>query len=175
MATVKFSLRDSRPEDFETLFQVDQRCFATGIAYSRMELSSYIRRKNSFTLVAEREISPEETSIRNSDAASILGFLVAHSSARGEGHIITIDVLPAFRRSGIGTSLLSAAEDRLRIWNCHSVRLETAVDNHAALAFYKRQGYFVQGAITGYYPNSMGALVLRKELLSPAPPATLRQ
>jgi [ribosomal protein S18]-alanine N-acetyltransferase len=172
---VKFSLRELRPDDFETLFQIDQQCFAAGMAYSRMELSTYIRGRNSFTLVAEREGSPEETSTPTSDAASILGFLVAHSSPRGEGHIITIDVLPAFRRSGMGTSLLRAAEDRLRAKNCQAVRLETAVDNRAALSFYKRQGYYVAGAITGYYPNSMDALVLVKDLLSPSHPATLRQ
>jgi [ribosomal protein S18]-alanine N-acetyltransferase len=171
---VKFVLRDSRPDDLETLFQVDQQCFAAGIAYSRLELGTYIRRRNSFTLVAEREISPEETATRGSDTASILGFLVADSSSRGEGHIITIDVLPAFRRFGIGTSLLRAAEDRLCARNCDAVRLETAVDNRAALSFYKRQGYFIEGAITQYYPNGTDALVLRKELLSPSHPAKLR-
>jgi ribosomal-protein-alanine N-acetyltransferase len=172
---VKFVLRDSRPDDLETLFQVDQQCFAAGIAYSRMELSAYIRRRNSFTLVAEREISPEETSTCSSYAASILGFLVAHSSSRGEGHVITIDVLPAFRRFGIGTSLLRAAEDRLRIRNCQAIRLETAVDNRTALSFYKRQGYYIHGNIPRYYPNSMDAFVLRKDLLSASQPATLRQ
>jgi len=172
---VKFLLRDSRPDDFETLFQVDQQCFAAGIAYSRLELGTYIRRRKSFTLVAEREISQEETSPQGANSASTLGFLVAHVGSRGEGHIITIDVLPAFRRSGIGASLLRAAEDRLRTKNCRAVRLETAVDNQAALSFYKRQGYFIQGAITGYYPNSMDALVLVKDLLSPSHPVTLRQ
>src|SRR5690348_8805515 len=78
---VKFFLRDTRPDDFETLFEVDQPCFAAGIAYSRLELGTYIRRRNSFTLVAEREISPEETSTRICDAGSILGFLVAHTGS----------------------------------------------------------------------------------------------
>ena len=162
---MKFVLRDSRPDDLETLFQVDQQCFAAGIAYSRMELSAYIRRRNSFALVAEREISPEETSTRSSYAASILGFLVAHSSSRGEGHVITIDVLRAFRRFGIG----------LRIRNCQAIRLETAVDNRTALSFYKRQGYYIHGTIPRYYPNSMDAFVLRKDLLSASQPATFRQ
>jgi [ribosomal protein S18]-alanine N-acetyltransferase len=172
---VKFFLRDTRPHDFETLFEVDQQCFAAGIAYSRLELGTYIRRRNSFTLVAEREISPEETSTRICHRGSILGFLVAHTGSRGEGHIITIDVLPPFRRCGIGASLLAAAEDRLRARNCRAVRLETAVDNRAALSFYKRQGYYIAGAIPGYYPNSLDALVLVKDLLSASHPATLRQ
>lgn len=167
-------MRDSRPDDFEVLFQVDQRCFAAGIAYSRLELASYIRRRNAFTLVAEQEIS-SEAPMRSSDATSIAGFLVAHSSPRGEGHIITIDVLPALRRFGVGTSLLCAAEDRLRGKNCHAVRLETSVDNRPALSFYKRHGYYVRGTIPRYYPNSMDAFVLQKDLLSVSDPATLPQ
>jgi len=122
-------------------------------------------------VVAEREMSQEEPS---TEPVSILGFLVAHRGSKGEGHIITIDVLPTFRRSGVGRSLLRAAEDRLGASNCDAVRLETAVDNRAALSFYKRQGYFIEGAITQYYPNGTDALVLRKELLSPSHPAKLR-
>ena len=172
---VKFFLRDSIPDDLETLFQVDQQCFATGIAYSLMELATYIRGRNSFTLVAEREVASEETAARVSDVSSIVGFLVAHYSSRGAGHIITIDVLPAFRRAGIGTKLLHGAEERLRTKGCHAVALETAVDNRTALAFYKRRGYYVQGTIPRYYPNNLDALVLKKDLLSESQPATLRQ
>jgi ribosomal protein S18 acetylase RimI-like enzyme len=104
-----------------------------------------------------------------------VGFLVAHITSRGQGHIITIDVLPAFRRFGVGTSLLSTAEDRLRSKDCHAVRLETAVDNRPALSFYKRHGYYVRGTIPRYYPNSMDAFVLQKDLLSVSEPATLPQ
>lgn len=171
---VKFFLRDSRPDDLETLFQVDQQCFATGIAYSRMELAAYTRRRHSFTLLAEREILSEGDK-QSPSVSPAIGFLVAHSSSRGAVHIITLDVLPAYRRFGIGTSLLSAAEERLRVRNCHTVRLETAVDNRTALAFYKRQGYYIQGTIPRYYPNSMDAFVLQKDLLSASQPATLRQ
>src|SRR5262249_27603471 len=114
---VRFSLRDSGADDLETLLQIDRQCFAPGIAYSPMELGNYIRRRNSFTLVAQQEISGEESS-RGCAAGRVLGFLVGHSGSRGEGHIITIDVLPPFRRAGIGASLLKAAEDRLRARNC---------------------------------------------------------
>lgn len=170
---MKFSLRDSGPDDFETLFQIDQQCFEPGIAYSRLELGTYIRRRNAFTLVAEQEIS-SEASTPASDPNLIVGFLVAHSSPK-EGHLITIDVLPDFRRFGVGASLLSAAEDRLRSRNCLAVRLETAVDNRPALSFYKRHGYYVRGTIPRYYPNSMDAFVMQKDLLSVSEPATLPQ
>ena len=95
------------------------------------------------------------------------GFIVAlDAPSRGVGHILTIDVPPASRRFGIGSRLLTTAEDRLGAAGCHSVMLETAVDNSAALAFYKQHNYCVAKTIPRYYSNGVDAFVLEKELLS---------
>ena len=45
-----------------------------------------------------------------------------------------------------------------------AVGLETAVDNVAALSFYKRHGYSVIRTWPRYYSNGVDALVLKKEL-----------
>jgi ribosomal-protein-alanine N-acetyltransferase len=153
---VNFSLRDFRPEDFETLWNIDQQCFAPGIAYSRRELSIYIRRRGAFTVVAEKASTKNE----------IIGFIVAESNSRRRGHIISIDVLPVARRFGVGSKLLTAAEERLRTNGCKAVVLETAVDNLSALSFYKRHLYHVVGTEPRYYSNGTDALVLEKELVN---------
>lgn len=157
--TVQFTLRDFRPEDFETLWNIDQKCFAPGIAYSRRELSIYIRRRGSFTVVAEHA---------GKVAAQIVGFIVAEASSRRIGHIISIDVLPNARRFGLGSKLLLTAEERLGSDGCRAVVLETAVDNLSALSFYKRHSYCVIKAIPRYYSNGIDALVLEKELVTQA-------
>jgi ribosomal-protein-alanine N-acetyltransferase len=53
------------------------------------------------------------------------------------------------------------------------VRLETAVDNASALAFYKRHKYDLVRTIPRYYPGGVDAFVLRKDLLSPSAPDKL--
>ena len=169
---VDFLLREFRRDDFDILWSIDQKCFPPGIAYSRRELADYIRRRGSFTLVAEAHDGVGNRSSRT-EPASISGFVVAEASRHGVGHIITIDVLPAARRSRAGSRLLGAAEDRLRAANCHTVVLETAVDNNIALSFYKRHEYEVVKTIPRYYSNGVDALVLQKDLLSPAEPANL--
>jgi ribosomal-protein-alanine N-acetyltransferase len=151
---VPFTIRDSKPEDFEALWRMDQECFPAGISYSRRELSLYMRRRGSFTLVAED--APDRAPA---------GFIVAYGGPTG--HIITIDVDPKTRRSGIGTLLLRAAEKRLRAAGSRSVGLETAVDNVSALSFYKRHGYSVIRTWPRYYSNGVDALVMRKELSGP--------
>jgi len=172
---VPFPIRDFRLDDFETLWRIDQECFSPGISYSRPELKFYIRRRGSFTLVAEKETEKEaekpadkaaERAPEKAAAASIeekiAGFIVTQTGRTG--HIITIDVIAAARRSGVGSRLLEAAEDRLRRAGSKAVSLETAVDNLSALAFYKRHGYSVTETVPRYYSNGVDALRMKKEL-----------
>lgn len=154
---MEFSLRAARREDFEALWAVDQQCFPPGISYTRPELQAYMRRARSFTLVAE-------SSFPSGGFPITLGFIVAESSRRGVGHIITIDVVTEGRRFGIGSHLLSSAEAQLRAANCHAVMLEVAVNNSSALAFYKRHHYDVLETIPHYYSDGVDALVLGKRL-----------
>ncbi len=148
-------IRDYRPEDFEKLWSIDQLCFDAGISYTRRELAFYIALKRAVTLVAEI-------------GGKIAGFVVTHRDRRGQGHVITVDVLPAARRSGLGSRLMADAEARLRADGCSVVFLETAVDNAAAIAFYKRHGYTLVRTIPRYYLDSIDALVLAKDLPDPS-------
>lgn len=148
---VSFVIRDFKAEDFETLWRIDQECFPPGISYSRPELKAYIRHRGSFTLIAS-----------DTEKQNIGGFLVAHGGPIG--HIVTIDVIAAARRSGVGSLLLRSAEEKLQAAGSRAVGLETAVDNTSALAFYKRHGYSVIRTWPRYYSNGVDALVLRKAL-----------
>jgi ribosomal-protein-alanine N-acetyltransferase len=150
---VSFVISDFQPGDFETLWRMDQECFPPGIAYSKEELKAYVRHRGAFTLVA-----------MDSDQGKPAGFIVVHAGPAG--HVITIDVIASARRSGVGSLLLQAAEERLRAGGSRAVGLETAVDNLAALSFYKRHGYSVIRTWPRYYPNGVDALVMRKELTS---------
>jgi ribosomal-protein-alanine N-acetyltransferase len=166
---VEFALREFRREDFESLWRIDQECFAPGIAYSRLELAAYIRLRGAFTVVAEsipdrREKTGTDVAVGQGSSLELLGFIVAQVTRRSVGHILTIDVPSANRRFGVGSKLLATAEQRLRASACHSVELETAVDNAGALAFYKRHGYSVVKTIPRYYTNGVDAFVLEKEL-----------
>ena len=165
--SVLFSLRDFHKADFETLWRIDQSCFAPGISYSRPELFAYITMRGAFTVVAEE--SAEAIAARQEvdpGAWRVLGFVVARLNTRGLGHVITIDVIPEARRSGVGSALLKAVENRLGLAGGTRVRLETAVNNASALAFYKRHGYTVTKAIPHYYPDGVDAFVMQKDLPS---------
>jgi ribosomal-protein-alanine N-acetyltransferase len=163
---VEVSLREFRQPDFEAVWRIDQQCFAPGISYSRLDLAAYLRRPRAFAIVAESA---------SQAAPGLMGFIIAETGSRAGGHIITIDVLPGARKIGLGTRLLRVAEDRLRAAQCQFVILETALDNRAALAFYKTHQYHVVKTIPRYYSNGVDALVLKKDLLSLPGPAKFPQ
>jgi ribosomal-protein-alanine N-acetyltransferase len=147
---VSFLIRQFEKADFDTLWRIDQACFDPQLAYSRPELAFYMRRRGSFTLVAEGD-------------GGILGFIVAESR-RKTGHIITIDVIAKARRTGVGSVLLLAAEEQLLRAGTVAVVLETPVNNEAAIRFYKQKGYFVEKTVAGYYSGQLDALVMTKDL-----------
>ena len=68
------------------------------------------------------------------------------------------------RRLGVGSALLTAAEERLLEAGAKAVALETAVNNDAAIRFYKEKGYFVEKTVRGYYSGQVDALEMVKEL-----------
>jgi ribosomal-protein-alanine N-acetyltransferase len=150
---VQARLRDYRLADFGALWCLDQLCFEEGISYSKVELQHYIKLKTAFTLVAEGE------------TGSICGFIIAHRRRGGFGHILTIDVDPDLRQHGVGTRLLLGAHERLAREGCHTVFLETAVNNLAAIAFYNRHGYDVVRTLPRYYhATGVDAFLLSKKL-----------
>jgi [ribosomal protein S18]-alanine N-acetyltransferase len=146
----QFQIRASTPEDFEALYAIDQLCFESGIAYSRRELRIYLRLPGAECLVAEAAGKP-------------IGFIViVHDAA--SAYIITLDVLPEYRRQGVAASLLETAEKGLTARDVGQVSLETATDNAAAIAFWQKHGYRTYGIIENYYPGGRSAYSMTKSI-----------
>ena len=148
-------IRESRPEEFDQLWRIDQQCFTSGIAYSREELAQYMSIPGAFGLVGEKA---------GKATGGIAGFVLAVRDRHSTGHIITIDVLGKARRRGLGSQLLEAAEAHLREEGCARVLLEVAVDNAAAIAFYKHHHYAVLRTLPRYYLGTLDALLMEKKL-----------
>ncbi len=146
-------LRPYKPEDFETLYEIDQACYEPAIAYSRPELRTYLRFPGAECVVAETA----------ADKPAIVGFCVtAHEE--DWGYIVTIDVLEAYRRQGVGTALLREVERGLAANGTKEVALETATDNASAIAFWQKHGYGTRGIRKGYYPGGRDAYTMVKPL-----------
>jgi [ribosomal protein S18]-alanine N-acetyltransferase len=143
-------LRAYQPQDFDALYKLDQSCFPRGIAYSKTTLRYFLALSSAECLLAvERD--------------DIAGFILSELDG-AVAHIITLDVAEAHRRSGVGSLLLKAAENNFSARGVRSVFLETAVDNQAAVNFWARHGYVVEGMLKRYYLNRIDGYEMRKIL-----------
>jgi ribosomal-protein-alanine acetyltransferase len=96
----------------------------------------------------------------------IAGFAIARVDIRRNvqfGHIVTVDVAPAYRRKGIAQKLLHEVEISLRERGIKECRLEVRENNVAALSLYQKLGYRKVGKLEKYYGNAHG-LYLKKIL-----------
>ncbi len=150
MAAPEIILRPYKPADFKTLYRIDQACFPKGIAYSSAALKIYLRYKSSRCLLAEV-------------SGAIAGFILTEQSPE-IAHIITLDVLDAYRRVGVGSKLLEAAEKMATSQGVQRIYLETATTNKAAIALWKKHGYREFAVIASYYGRGLDAFRMQKLL-----------
>jgi ribosomal-protein-alanine N-acetyltransferase len=90
------------------------------------------------------------------------GFILARA-AGGEAEILTLAVVPAARRKGVGRALVRAAANHSQALGAAALFLEVGVDNSAALALYAGLGFTKVGARKAYY-DGIDAQLLRLSL-----------
>ncbi len=88
--------------------------------------------------------------------------LVLARVALDEAEILTIGVVPAARRRGVGAALLVAALAEAGARGAGAMFLEVAADNAAALALYAALGFSPVGRRRHYYGPGRDARVLRR-------------
>jgi ribosomal-protein-alanine N-acetyltransferase len=144
------AIRQYETRDFGGLHKLDQTCFPPGISYSKFSLQYFLTLPSADCLVAE-------------EGKRIAGFILAEANPP-LAHIITLDVAPSYRRSGLGTALLVEMEKHFRYKEVHAVLLETAVDNESGIAFWQHHGYRTEAVLKRYYLGRVDAYEMRKRL-----------
>jgi [ribosomal protein S18]-alanine N-acetyltransferase len=151
-----FAVRPAVLQDLDTLAAIDALCFPPGIAYPRQEIEFLLLNPAILTLVAER-------------SGVIVGFAALERRRRSRrnaryGELVTMEVLPQFRRESIGSTLYQALEDRLRAWGASAMHLHVSVENTSAVAFYQRLEFRTVSRIPQYYLHRIDAWQMEKNL-----------
>jgi ribosomal-protein-alanine N-acetyltransferase len=144
------TLRSYEPHDFVALHKLDQACFPAGISYSKTTLRYFLTLPSADCAIAEMN-------------GRIAGFILSEENAP-LAHIITLDVDAKHRRHGLGRTLLETQEANLAARGVRSILLETAIDNEAAVAFWKTHGYRIEATLKRYYLGRIDAYEMRKIL-----------
>jgi ribosomal-protein-alanine acetyltransferase len=149
---MEITVEDLSIKLIDKLYDIEKQCFDKE-AFSKQQITYLIRDYNSIGLAASAD-------------KEVVGFVIArvdiHRNMRF-GHILTVDVSPAYRRMGIARKLLTQIEELLKQKGATECRLEVRENNAAALSLYGKLGYKKVGRLERYYGDTHG-LYLRKIL-----------
>ena len=99
------------------------------------------------------------------DDNHIIGYAGVMVPAPGvEADVLTVGVIPEFRKQGIGTAFMALLEQWAIDKESNAMMLEVGVENLEAITLYQQLGYVQISIRTNYYGTGLDALVMRKEL-----------
>jgi ribosomal-protein-alanine N-acetyltransferase len=82
-----------------------------------------------------------------------------------QGHVVSIAVLPEYRRRGIATALMLRAMDAMKNkYGASEVYLEVRVSNEPAIRLYEKLGFTKVRILRGYYLDGEDAYLMAREL-----------
>jgi ribosomal protein S18 acetylase RimI-like enzyme len=113
--------------------------------YGRQRVTEITDEWHSIPLLRSNLEQPRSEFLVADDGKTLGG--VAYAIASDDGKTVMLKrlyVRPAFQRSGIGKALLAEIEESFP--EANTLRLEVAVDNHPAVAFYRANGFVISAS-----------------------------
>ncbi len=154
-----FELRKFTPNDLQSVMQINRETLPEN--YSDYFFMDLFERFPETFVVAEEEgkiagyiMCRIEVGLSNFG----LGGLIR------KGHVVSIAVLPRYRRRGIAQALLNMAMEGMRFYKGKQCYLEVRVTNDAGVALYKKLGFEISRTVHGYYSDGEDAYVMSKKL-----------
>ncbi len=145
----------ARPDEIAALARLHAACFAQ--PWGAEALARLLATPGAFALIGRC----------GDDAPVCAGFALARTAA-GESEILTIGVLPGYRRRGLARELITAVAARAFADGAEALFLEVDRQNQAAAALYRSVGFAEVAKRPGYYRQADGrhrdALVMRLSL-----------
>jgi ribosomal protein S18 acetylase RimI-like enzyme len=154
-ARLRPNLRPGAPSDVAALDEIERRAFATDRMAPR-SFRSLIGSASASVIVAERD-------------GAVAGYAaVLFRAGTFVARLYSIAVKADLSGQGIGSALLTAAENEALAHDCLFMRLEVHAKNRRAAKLYERAGYRPIGRVQDYYADGADALRFEKWLASPA-------
>ncbi len=138
--------------DLEVVTAIDRVCFPPRVAFPKELFEECLDRDDILSLGIERD-------------GALAAFAVIVRSGPHALQIITIDVLPEFRRQGMADALMQQAMDTARQNGIRRIVLQAATDNDPAIALYQKWGFTIRAVLPNYYGKGKDAFLMDREML----------
>lgn len=154
-----YTLRQFTPADLESVININRVCLPENYA-SYFFIDTYNTLPDTF-LVAEYQ-------------GRVVGYIMCrleHGFSdlkklrfAKKGHVISVAVMPDYRRLGIAYSLVESALAAFAALRADECYLEVRINNDPAIELYKKMGFIIARTIPRYYFDSADAYVMSKAL-----------
>jgi [ribosomal protein S18]-alanine N-acetyltransferase len=142
---MSITVEDATIQMLGKLHEIEKQSFKEE-AFSKLQLATLLEDPGGVSLVARV-------------GGEIAGFVMGRIELTRfgvEGHVMTIDVAPDFRRQGVAMKLMLEVESRFKRGGASESRLEVREGNVAACELYRKLGYMEVAFLRGYYGGANG-------------------
>jgi ribosomal-protein-alanine N-acetyltransferase len=147
-------LRGYEPGDLDAMHALDMMCFERPFLFARSAMRRFAEAPKARVVIAEMD-------------GMMAGFGILHIEQVGKvwaGYIVTLDVDPSLRRSGIAGAVMHETEALAAKAGCSMMALHVFVGNASAIAFYERLRYVLSHRVEAFYGPGLDAWVFQKPL-----------
>lgn len=142
-------------DDIENILSVETESFVQ--PWRRQALLDELTHPDAFQCVARQALPAKGQEV-------VVGYIMVRFLL-DEMHLMKLAVAPRWRRRGIATDLLVAAQQEASRRDATVILLEVRPSNEAAVLFYHAAGFQIIGRRPNYYPQTgEDALVMLKRL-----------
>ena len=142
------SLPLATPEEAEQLYHGMAEAFAENPEFSMPSFEVWLKGHRAQRQLTGTIVVREENRIVGYATAKLLG------QSTGLGEVATLGVLPAYRKRGLGKTLLHNSLIWLRDHGVTKCKLDVAAANAQALSLYENAGFSMRNHFYGYVLNS---------------------
>ncbi|TLN01244.1 GNAT family N-acetyltransferase [bacterium] len=155
LTETEFSLRQFNTKDLESVVEINRTCLPENYA-SFFFMDTFQNCPSAFRVaeVGTRIVGYIMCRIEH-------GFSdVKRLKFVRKGHIISVAVLPEFRRAGIASELVKQALNALQDMKADECYLEVRETNETAIELYEKLGFSLARRVAHYYADGAEALVM---------------
>ncbi len=154
-----FKLHKFVPDDLQSVMQINRVCLPENYTdFFFMDL--YQRFPEIFIVAEENGEIAGYIMCRIEVGLSNYGF----GGLIRKGHVVSIAVLPQYRRKGIAQAVITRALEGMQYYKAKQCFLEVRVTNEAGILLYKKLCFEVTRTLNGYYSDGEDAYVMTKRL-----------